>query len=274
MDLETEFLKFLFGHLSKTVHNELKLWNFVAPDLPEQIFHIVEIEMPKELKDIYESVKSKIMSEITTLEGTMELTIINILAKFIRLQQITSGFVSTGKGKEKELLHTPKLDALMEEVESIIENDEHVVIWCKFHKSIDMISNTLKSKKIKHSILDGRVTNKDEKYKRWKSYQEDENMHVFVGQKESGGFGIELFKMESSSEKYQHDITYEDTFSYDVSEQAQGRIHRLGQKSTCRYVNLLLKDTIDEKIYKSRLEKKKLIDEIMNIGPVNFLQEN
>ena len=137
-----------------------------------------------------------------------------------------------------------------------------------------MISNTLKSKKIKHSILDGRVTNKDEKYKRWKSYQEDENMHVFVGQKESGGFGIELFKMESSSEKYQHDITYEDTFSYDVSEQAQGRIHRLGQKSTCRYVNLLLKDTIDEKIYKSRLEKKKLIDEIMNVGPVNFLQEN
>ena len=226
--------------------------------------------MPPQLEKIYKKIEKQIISDILTLEGTVELTILNILTRLIRLQQITSGFISNERGKEKELLYKPKLDALIEEIETIIDNEEYTVVWCKFTKSIDLISEKLKGLKIKHVILDGRVTSKKKKDDIWKTYQKDPDIHVFIGQVESGGFGIELFKEDSDPKKYQHDITYEGTYSYDTKEQTEGRIHRHGQKSTCRYVNLIVKDTIDEKIEKSRTEKKKLIDEIIEKGPRRF----
>uniref|UniRef100_A0A6H1ZS03 Putative SNF2-related protein n=1 Tax=viral metagenome TaxID=1070528 RepID=A0A6H1ZS03_9ZZZZ len=242
----------------------------VAPFLPEKIYHTIEIEMPPQLEKIYRKIEKQIISEIITLEGTVELTILNILTRLIRLQQITSGYVSEGKGKEKELPFKPKLEALIEELETIIDNEEYAIVWCRFTKSIDLISERLKDLNINHVILDGRVTNKKEKDNIWKTYQKDPDMWVFIGQVESGGFGIELFKEDSNPEKSQHDITYEGMYSVDIKEQSEGRIHRYGQKSTCRYINLIVKNTIDEKIEKIRVDKKILIDEIIEMGPRRF----
>jgi nondiscriminating aspartyl-tRNA synthetase len=46
MKLETDLLRFLLEHLNKTVAGELKLWNFVAPMIPEQIpvFKLREVQ--------------------------------------------------------------------------------------------------------------------------------------------------------------------------------------------------------------------------------------
>jgi SNF2 family DNA or RNA helicase len=242
----------------------------VLKDLPQQIFQTNPIEMEPSLKNLYMDVKRQIISEIETMEGKTTLILPSILAKLMRLQQITAGF-TVKDNKTVELLQKPKLSALIEMLEIIVENEESTIVWCRFLKSISMISETLTRLKIKHLTMSGEDKDK-EKYSKWKGFQVS-NIPVFIGQVESGGVGIELFKLDSDSSKTQHTIFYENTFSLDVREQAKARVHRIGQKSTCLYVDLVIKDSIDEMILSSLVQKKNISDQILEVGVKKFLEE-
>ena len=227
-------------------------------DLPEKIFDVMMVEMSYSLSKIYNSVKKKVIEEILE-DGSTKSNPINILTKLIRLQQVTAGFLieETG-GPIIPLKETPKLDALIEDTELIIDAEESVVIWCRFRESIRLISERLKDLNIKYIIMHGGTKDKG---KAWGDFQKDKTIPVFIGQQESGGIGIELFKLESKA-KYQHTRFYEHVWQFDVRDQAIDRIHRIGQESICIYKDLIVKDTIDQKIFQVNLEKK-MISEIL-----------
>lgn len=242
----------------------------VLPELPKMIEDRIEIEFSSTLTNKYNLLKKGIISEIETEERNKKLTTLNIFERLIRLQQFTSGFISKGKGTEQKLKETPKLDALVEEVETIIENEESVVIWCRFSHTIDMIAERLK----KHNvlILDGRVTNKKKKYSIWREFQKSKDKNILIAQSESGGFGIELFKENPNEKaKYEHSIIYENTWSPDTREQLKARILRSGLKSVCRVVDITVKDTIDETILNVLRRKKEIADIVEKIGIKQFL---
>lgn len=240
----------------------------VLPELPPMIDYKIEISFSDTLMKQYNSLKKNVISEIETEMGKKHFNITNILTRMIRLQQFTSGFASEGKGKEKVLKETPKLDALVEEVETIVENNESVVIGCRFTFSIDMIAKRLK--KYNPLILDGRVKKKQEKYKIWRTFQTSKTHNVLIVQSDSGGFGIELFK-ENSTDKYQHTIIYENTWLPDTREQLKSRTHRSGQNATCRIVDITVKDTIDERILSTLKAEKEIADAIQKTGYKKFL---
>ena len=235
-------------------------------DLPEVINYKIIVPLEGELKKEYTKVKKEVLAEFETKKGSMTLTFTNALSRLVRLQQVTAGFVSKGKGTEKELKYTPKMDAAMEEIETIIENGESVVIWCRFTKSINMFSSRLKSMKIKHLILDGRIKNNDEKDKIWRKFQTSKSINVFIGQIESGGFGIELFKEHMKEGKYQNVLTYENMWSPDIQKQKNSRVIRRGLTSPCRLIEVIVENTIDEKILKVVSDKKKISDIIVDDG--------
>jgi SNF2 family DNA or RNA helicase len=229
--------------------------------------------MNTHLEKIYNDVQTQILSEIRTEEGITNITITNILTKLLRLQQITGGYVSKGKGYEKKLLETPKLDAIVEQVEQVLEAKESIIIWCRFTKSIDMIANALNKLDIKYVIMDGRTK---DKYETWKGFQKSKLINVFIGQVESGGLGIELYKIDENGKaidhKYQTMVHYENTWVLDDRIQAQGRIHRATSVAKCRYIDLVVENTIDEKILNTLQNNKKVADAIMQQGIENFLK--
>lgn len=236
----------------------------VLKDLPKQLYSTIVIKMDDELRKLYVDVKRQIISEIETAEGTATLVIPSILAKLLRLQQITAGF-TVKDNTIVELIQQPKLDALIEQIEIITEQEESVIIWCRFIKSISMIAERLSRLGIKHVTMSGQDKDK-EKYDKWKGFQQSKNTNVFIGQVESGGIGIELFKMDSQEDKTQYTIFYENTFSLDVRVQAKSRVHRIGQKSTCMYTDLIVEDSIDEFIIKTLEQKKNVADMILEGG--------
>ncbi len=241
----------------------------VLKDLPSQLYHTIELPLSGELKRIYNIVKEKVLAEIDTESGTKKLEITNILVKLLRLQTVTSGFIKDNNGQISRLRYTPKLDALTEEVESIVDAEEHVVIWVKFLHTIEMIESELKKRRIPVITMSGR--DKD-KFAKWKGFQKSKTKHVFVAQIESGGIGIELFKLDSSKLNTQHMIFYENVYSLDVRLQASDRIHRIGQKSACRYVDIVVKDTIDERILEIIQDNKKVADLIIERGVKGWLK--
>jgi len=241
----------------------------VLKDLPQQLYSTIHIKMPSDLRQLYVDVKRQIISEIETQEGTTTLIIPSILAKLLRLQQITAGF-TVKDGKTVQLVQQPKLEALIEHIELIIDQEESAIIWCRFLKSISMIADRLSRLGIKHVTMSGEDKDKD-KFNKWKGYQQSKDTNIFIGQVESGGIGIELFKMDSLEEKTQYSIFYENTYSLDVREQAKSRVHRIGQKSTCMYTDLIVEDSIDEFIIKSLEQKKNVADMILD-GGINKLK--
>lgn len=229
-------------------------------DLPPKIFNSIYIEPTPYTQDTYEEVERHVIAEIMAESGTATLTIKSIFTRIIRLQQLTSGFTVDEYGEPVALQETPKLDSLIEHIELITDMGEAVVVWCRFLKSIDLISERLTKLKIPHSFMSGQTK---DKYERWKNFQTSKTINVFIAQIESGGVGTELFKKDSDS-RHQYMIFYENSWSADVRTQAIDRIHRIGQTSTCIYLDLILKGTIDEKILDSLEKRRTLAEEILS----------
>ena len=70
-----------------------------------------------------------------------------------------------------------------------------------------MIEQALLNKGIKCFTMHGKDSAK-KKYIKWSTFQDSKNINVFVGQIESGGVGIELFKTNTAA-KYQNMFFYE-----------------------------------------------------------------
>ena len=239
----------------------------VLPDLPAKIYHKIILPLSDSISIIYNKLVDQIVSQIAVDDGVARITIASIFTQLLRLQTITSGFIKDDDGDIRSLKYNPKLTALTEEIESIVDADESVVVWVKFLHSITMIEKRLKLLGISCITMSGQD---DDKYSKWNTYQKDESVKVFIGQIESGGIGIELFKLDSNSET-QHMIFYENVFSLDTRQQAEDRIHRIGQRSICRYVDIIIENTVDEKILNSFMNKKKIADSIMKDGLKQWL---
>ena len=269
----------------------------IKNDLPDIIRHTIDIKFDDKSEDTYEEMENRIITEIETELDNVSVNIDNALIKLLKLQQFTSGFFSEHKQSlhkqdtekfgvckikkmkkkgtnvlrvEKKLVATPKLDSLTEHIDSIVESGESVIIWCRFLFSIDMICEVLKKLGIKNVKMTGETK---DPYSVWKGFQNSKTKNVFIGQIVSGGIGIELFKKEDVSKgTYQHMIFYENLWTPDVREQAEGRIARIGQTKLMRYVDLVVPKTIDEKIIKAINDKQKVVDSIMKDGIRNFLR--
>jgi SNF2 family DNA or RNA helicase len=201
-------------------------------DLPEKLPpEIIKCEL-KEKKLYKEAEQSYILDLMMNFD--------NPLVKVAKLRQICSGFLYDDFSNLHEL-KCGKLSILDELIESILPSK--IVIFAQFTHSIEVISDLLTKKKIKHLILNGQTKDKDV----WKKFQDDESIKIFIGQYQSAKEGIDLFSAT-------HMIFFEPCMDTRTLTQATDRIHRIGVKSACSYYHLITEGTIEEVMYK-RLER-------------------
>ena len=250
----------------------IKITKKEAVTLPREVYATISVDLSTSEMQAYKDLKEKILAELITKDGSGVVDVTNTLTKLIRLQQYTAGFIKTIQGKEKELKAPPKLLAIIDEIGTIVEANESVIVWCRFRKSIKMIKAALDKLKIPVITMSGEDTNAKKKYQKWREYQTNKDIHVFIGQIEAGGIGIELFKEDGDPKKFQHSITYEGVWNPDAHVQAGGRSHRQGQKSMVRHLTIVVKDTIDEYMHKARRSKQDIADLLMKQGVRKILE--
>ena len=68
-------------------------------------------------------------------------------------------------------------------------------------------------------------------------------------------------------------ILYSNTFSLEDRIQVEARIYRAGQKMPCIYLDYVMKDTIDMKVYAALKQKKQLADYIRDTSVQDFLEQ-
>lgn len=119
-----------------------------------------------------------------------------------------------------EYKENPKLDALEELLEDLLEEKEHkVIIWGNYIKEIDDIEALVKKMGYSYVRVDGTNTQHIKKYE--ERFQTDLDCRVYIGQIHTG------IAVTLTAAKYS--IYYSRAWSVDAWDQSRGRNFRIGQ---------------------------------------------
>ena len=100
-------------------------------------------------------------------------------------------------------------------------------------------------------------TSTDDRQKAIKKIQDPESkVRFLVGTPQTGGYGITLTQAHTV-------IYYSNGYDLEKRLQSEDRAHRIGQKKTVTYVDLIAEDTVDNKIVKALRKKVNIASEVM-----------
>lgn len=222
-------------------------------DLPPKIYDEYVFELTDEQKRVYKEIKTQFLSEI---EKDEKVSVTNAASAITRLQQISSGYLP----KEDGTIHTfknPRLDAL----KSIVERtDGKIIIWARFNHDIELICKELGNEAASYY---GATSTSDRKKAIEDFLNPESKIRFFVSNPSAGGTGINLQGLCTTA------IYYTNDYNYISRAQSEDRIHRVGTKGACTYIDLIARGTVDKTIIRNLKSKKALsnlvLDEVRKI---------
>ena len=218
-------------------------------DLPDKIFTKRIIELSDEQKKAYSEMKT---SAITILKGEPA-TAVNVLTQLIKLHQITCGHMKTDSGDIINLKNS-RLDELMQ---ILGETTGKVIIWANYIHDINTIESAIKKEfgPASYCTYYG-ATKQEDRQACINKFQDEKNpIRFFIGNTQTGGYGITLTQASTV-------IYYSNNYDLEKRIQSEDRAHRIGQKNPVLYIDLVAKQTVDEKIIQALRNKVNIASEI------------
>lgn len=193
-------------------------------DLPEQVFQKVYVPVTPAYK--------KFMRDRIITVGDKELVGDTTLTKLLYARMLCGTY------------NPEKLSAFQDLIES---TDDRVIVFYNFTAELDAMQSVLidmygePETARRCSIVSG-------EHKALKSYETYSDSITFV-QYQAGSMGLNL-------QKACRIIYFTPPLSSELFEQSKKRIHRIGQKSTCFYYNLICRGSVEERIYEVLRQRK------------------
>lgn len=168
----------------------------------------------------------------------------------IRLHQIASGFVKTDDGETRDLPN-PKIDVLRDCLPQWTDKlgNHKVIIFCRFIHDISVLQKLCDELKIGYVSLSG--VNSTESRAVCDAFQTNDDVRVFIGNIAVASEGLTLTAAN-------YVCFYNNSFSHVQRSQALKRAHRIGQTRHVNYYDLIIKNTVDERVLKNLSEKRNL----------------
>lgn len=214
-------------------------------DLPQQTFINRYVQFTDAEQAIYKQLRKSSFLELETGENVTATT---ILTMYLRLMQLTGGFLTADESTRPKQVNTAKLDALADIVDDyVVDAGKKLVIFARFRAEIAAIENLLRLRKIQYGSIYGDVP-MEERGKIVEDFQTNPDTKVFVAQIQTAGLGITLHAASTA-------VFYSYDYNYANYAQALARIHRIGQRLPVTYIHLVVDGSIDEKIL-AALENK------------------
>ena len=142
-----------------------------------------------------------------------------------------------------------KLKACMDIIETAKENNQKVLLFSSFTKSLDLIEAELRKKDISYYVLTGSTT-KIKRHQLVNAFQNDQTT-VFLISLKAGGTGLNLTSASTV-------IHYDPWWNMSTQNQATDRAYRIGQTNNVQVYKLIMKNSIEEKIQKLQEQKQDL----------------
>lgn len=212
-------------------------------ELPELVVNNIIVELNKEEKEKYNALRKEMFIKIKDVEIDAS----NAASLSNKLLQMASGAVYD-ENKVSHKIHDKKLDALEDLIESA--NGKSVLVAYWFKSDLERISKRFDVIEIK--------TDKD--IKDWNKGK----IPVALIHPASAGHGLNLQEGGSIL------IWFSLTWSLELYQQTNARLHRQGQKETVTVYHIITKGTIDEDVIKSLKKKDKIQEQLINAVKVRI----
>ena len=238
------------GELSDTVKEfSYRVLKEDCLDLPPKVFIKRHITLTSDQKKVYEQMKKAAM---TVLNGKVTTTM-TVLTQLMRLHQITCGYVTADDGTTQQV-ESNRLNELM----SILEETEgKVIIWANYQLSVgEIIQKIIKVYGKDSYVHYYGLTPQEDRQDFIRKFQNDPKCRFIIGTPQTGGYGITLTQANTV-------IYYSNGYDLEKRLQSEDRAHRIGQKKTVTYIDLICEDTVDEKIVKALRDKINIASEVM-----------
>ena len=238
------------GELSDTVKQfSYRVLKEDCLDLPPKVFIKRHITLTPDQKKVYEQMKK---AALTVLNGKVTTTM-TVLTQLMRLHQITCGYVTADDGTTQQV-ESNRLNELM----SILEETEgKVIIWANYQLSVgEIIQKIIKIYGKDSYVHYYGLTPQEDRQDFIRKFQNDPKCRFIIGTPQTGGYGITLTEANTV-------IYYSNGYDLEKRLQSEDRAHRIGQKKTVTYIDLICEDTIDEKIVKALRDKINIASEVM-----------
>ena len=154
--------------------------------------------------------------------------------------------------KVRQVIANEKINATIELVESILEQDKKVIVFTNFTNSLEMLLEKFGKMAVR---VDGSCSQKE---RQWAvdEFQNNEKVRVFVGNIKAAGVGLTLTAGEAV-------IMNDLSFLPSDHSQAEDRAYRIGQKNSVLVYYPIFDNTIEGIIYDILHKKKNIFETIM-----------
>jgi SNF2 family DNA or RNA helicase len=207
--------------------------------LPDLVIHDVPVALEPAARKMYEQLEREMVLEL----GEDEITALNAAAVTGKLLQLCGGCVYDAEGQTHQI-HTAKREALAELVEGL--NGDHALLFYGYRHELPGIWEALKDYRIRElrSAEDADAWNRGE-------------VDVLVAHPASCAYGLNL------QAGGHHVIWYTLSWSLELYQQANARLHRQGQTRPVIVHRLLVQGGMDEDVATALTGKTETQDELL-----------
>tara|TARA_B100001939_G_C16918965_1_gene608339 strand:- start:195 stop:1625 length:1431 start_codon:yes stop_codon:yes gene_type:complete len=218
-------------------------------DLPDKIYIKRSVALTAEQEKLYQQMKTMALAILNGKQTTS----MTVLTQLMRLHQITCGHFTADDGST-QIIKSNRIDELMNVLEEV---EGKVIIWANYQRDMSEIKKAIIKEYGEDSVVDYYgLTAQEDRQANIKRFQEDSNCRFFVGTPQTGGYGITLTQANTV-------VYYSNGYDLEKRLQSEDRAHRIGQKKSVTYVDLISEKTVDEKIVKALRKKINIASEVL-----------
>jgi len=226
-------------------------------DLPPKVYTkiSVELEDPHQ-REAYNEMRERLRVELEDLnKETVTVRATSIFTQFLRLTQITNGFLYDPKVQKKpKYFRSSKFQAIEDFLKEYISDSRKLVVWTNWLPCLFYLEDKYKKRFNAVTLWGGlpeeaRTTN----IQRFQTG----DAQLLIGQIRTGSLGISLTAADTQI------IIDKAMISPAVIRQAEDRLHRKGQSQSVTIISLVCRNTIDEHWERLLQKKQNWINEIL-----------
>jgi SNF2 family DNA or RNA helicase len=231
-------------------------------DLPPKQRIVIKLDMLPEQMKLYKQAVEELKIDAPGASTPFEIE--NAMVKMLRLKQIC-GTTAAIPGHDD---HSAKLDRAVEMIAEIIENGEPVVVFTQFRETLACLGRRLTEAAVDWRELHGGIPIPDRQpvVRAWNEDAANGRPQALICMIQVAGIGLTM----TAASKV---IFLDKVYAPKLNEQAEDRLHRIGQDNTVQIFELQMRNTVEQRIEKILKSKQGIFGAVVDTDNSTWKQK-
>lgn len=228
----------------------------ILKDLPGKTENVVSIPFEKQQKAIYKdiAIKGNDVVQSAIEDKGEERSQLEILTALLRLRQVCSCPNAIPGVNYKKT--PPKVEALIEQVETLLDKGESVLVFTNFINTLEYIMDIFEDHRYSALCIHGGIS-MSKRAKVLEEFDKSEEACLLIMTLKTGGVGLNLTKAR-------HVFHLEPWWNPAAENQGTDRVHRMGQTDHVHVIRMLVEHSIEENIQEYKAKKSQIFDALFS----------